>query len=89
MNYRVGGFHTNSPIISIGQQVPEYGITVGLGFPIRHRSTSGPLVTSMINIAAEFGQRGNSRAGQLTEEYVNLKLGFAINDMWFFKRKYN
>jgi hypothetical protein len=43
----------------------------------------------MINIAAEFGQRGNSRAGQLTEEYVNLKLGFAINDMWFFKRKYN
>lgn len=89
INYRVGGFYSYSPLVSKGTQVPEYGITVGMGYPIRHRSTSGPLVTSMINIAAEFGQRGNSRAGQLTEEYVNLKLGFAINDMWFFKRKYN
>jgi hypothetical protein len=43
----------------------------------------------MINIAAEFGQRGDANANQLTEQYVNLKLGFAINDMWFFKRKYN
>jgi hypothetical protein len=89
MNYRVGGFYSNSPIISKGTQVPEYGITVGMGYPIRHRSSSGPLVTSMINIAAEFGQRGNSSLGHLTEQYVNLKLGFAINDMWFFKRKYN
>ena len=89
INYRVGGFYSNSPLVSKGTQVPEYGITVGMGYPIRHRSTSGPLVTSMINIAAEFGQRGDSRVGQLTEEYINLKLGFAINDMWFFKRKYN
>lgn len=89
INYRVGGFYSNSAIISKGSQVPEYGITVGMGYPIRHRSSSGPLVTSMINIAAEFGRRGSSSLGQLTEEYVNLKLGFAINDMWFFKRKYN
>ena len=89
INYRLGGFFAQSPIISRGAQVPEYGITVGMGFPVRHRSTSGPLVTSMINIAAEFGQRGDSNLNQLTEQYVNLKLGFAINDMWFFKRKYN
>jgi hypothetical protein len=89
MNYRVGGFYSNSPIVLVGNRVPEYGITVGMGFPIRHRSTSGPIVTSMINIAAEIGQRGNPSLGQLTEQYVNLKLGFAINDMWFFKRKYN
>lgn len=89
INYRLGGFYANSPIVSKGSQVPEYGITVGMGFPIRHRSSSGPLVTSMINIAAELGQRGNSSLGQLTEQYVNLKLGFAINDMWFLKRKYN
>ena len=57
IHYRLGGFYSVSPITLNGKQVPEYGITVGFGFPIKHRSTSGPVVSSIINGAVEKGQR--------------------------------
>lgn len=89
IHYRVGGFYSVAPIVLNGTQVPQYGITVGFGFPIKHRSTSGPLVSSIINGAIEIGQRGDPGADHLVEQYINFKLGFSLNDRWFLKRKYN
>lgn len=89
IQYRVGGFYGTSPIVLNGTQVPQYGITVGFGFPIKHRSTSGPVVSSIINGAIEIGQRGDPKADHLIEQYINFKLGFSLNDKWFLKRKFN
>jgi hypothetical protein len=89
IHYRIGGFYATSPITLNGTQLPQYGITLGFGFPIKHRSTSGPIVSSIINGAVEIGQRGDPNANHLVEQYINFKLGFSLNDRWFLKRKYN
>jgi hypothetical protein len=71
-------------------QLPEYGITLGFGFPLRRtRAGNGKYVQSMVNFAVEWGQRGTTDRSLLLENYWNFKLGFTLNDRWFIKRKYD
>ena len=70
-------------------QLPEYGITLGFGFPLRKKRAGGDkFLQSMINLAVEWGQRGTTDRSLLLENYWNFKLGFTLNDRWFIKRKY-
>lgn len=84
VRYRFGAFYGNDPRSFGGEQLLDYGLTLGFGFPIilpRQR-------TSFINFTVEAGQFGLSDA--LQETYINMTLGFTLNDnTWFFKRKFN
>ncbi|MGB0367826.1 MAG: hypothetical protein ACPGD8_00370 [Flavobacteriales bacterium] len=90
MHYRLGGYYAMSQYMINGTQLPEYGITLGFGFPLRRtRAGSGKYVQSMVNLAVEWGQRGTTSQSLLLENYWNFKLGFTLNDRWFIKRKYD
>jgi len=84
VRYRLGFFYEQDPRTFDGEQLLNYGITIGMGFPIilpRQR-------TSFVNLAVEAGQFGLSEG--LQENYVRMTLGFTLNDnTWFFKRKFN
>ena len=84
MRYRFGFFYGLDPRSFEGEQLKEYGVSVGLGFPIimsRQR-------ISFINLGLEAGQFGISDT--LRETFVKMTLGFTLNDnTWFFKRKFN
>ncbi len=84
VRYRFGAFYGLDPRVFDGQQLENYGVTIGFGFPmIKPRET-----TSYFDIAFELGQFGVSDI--LKETYVKMTLGFALNDnSWFFKRKFN
>lgn len=84
VRYRFGAFYGTDPRVFNDQQLENYGITLGFGFPmIKPRET-----TSYFDIAFELGQFGVSDL--LKETYVKMTLGFALNDnSWFFKRKFN
>lgn len=89
MHYRLGGYYAMSQFKLKGIQLPEYGITLGFGFPLRRtRAGSDKYIQSMINFAVEWGQRGTTDKSLLQENYWNFKLGFTLNDRWFIKRKY-
>lgn len=89
MHYRLGGHYGLTQFQVNGTQLSNYGITLGLGFPLRRtRAGSGKYVQSMINFAVEWGQRGTTDSSLLLEDYWNFKLGFTLNDRWFIKRKY-
>lgn len=90
MHYRLGGYYAMTQYRLNGTQLPEYGITLGFGFPLRRtRAGSNTFLQSMINVAVEWGQRGTTDRSLLLENYWNFKLGFTLNDRWFIKRKYN
>ena len=90
MHYRLGGHYGMTQFQINGTQLPNYGITLGFGFPLRRtRAGSGKYVQSMINFAVEWGQRGTTDSSLLLEDYWNFKLGFTLNDRWFIKRKYD
>ena len=84
MRYRAGFFYgTDARSDSFNKQLTNYGVTLGLGFPIilpRQQK-------SFVNLALEIGQFGTENS--LRETYGKLTLGFTLNDdSWFFKRKF-
>lgn len=84
VRYRAGLFYGTDPRTVNGQQIEEYGLTLGIGLPlIRPRQQ-----TSYIDLSLEAGQFGLSEA--LRETYFQMTIGFTLNDnTWFFKRKFN
>ncbi len=80
--FRVGGYYSQTFLQLKNTQLNDYGVTLGVGFPIARRS-------SMLNIAFEVGERGTTANDLIKEQYVNLRLGFTFNDKWFLKRKYD
>lgn len=81
--YRLGLFHAQDARSSNGQQLTNYGLTMGIGIPvIIPRQT-----LSFLNLGLEAGRFGASNA--LQETYVQFYFGFTLNDSsWFFKRKF-
>jgi hypothetical protein len=90
MQYRIGGHYGMSEYTVRGNQLSQYGITIGLGLPMARRKAGNDMfIQSMINVSAEWGQRGTLADNLLLEDYWVIRLGFTLNDRWFIKRKYD
>jgi hypothetical protein len=82
MTYRAGFYQSNTYLVLRNNQVKDYGITFGVGLPLRRTSTS-------FNVSFEFGKRGSISNGLINENYGIVNLGITFYDIWFVKRKYN
>jgi hypothetical protein len=81
--YRFGGHITDSHIMVNGEQLKEFGITFGVGLPLKRSN-------SRTNLYFEYGQRGGSfDLGLHKETYYNFGISFNFYDYWFIKRKYD
>lgn len=82
VSYRAG-FHYDKSYLNIrNQNIEEFGISFGLGLPLRKSK-------STLNLAIEFGKKGTIENGLIKENYTKLSIGFSAYDYWFFKRKYD
>ncbi len=80
ITYRAGAHIENTGLVINNEQINEFGMSFGLGLPLRDLSN--------VNIGFEIGQRGTTKAGLVQENFLNLKLSLSINDRWFVKRKF-
>ncbi len=80
--YRAGMKYEKSYLILNNQQINDFGISFGVGFPI-YRSNS------TINVGAEIGRRGTTAADLISERYAKLNLSVNLQDLWFIKRRYD
>lgn len=84
VRYRFGAFYGTDARSFNGEQLQEYGVSLGFGLPIILPRQQ----TSFINFALEAGKFGLSDS--LNETYIRMSVGFTLNDnTWFFKRKFN
>ncbi len=83
--YRVGARYATSHIAVNNIDWSEYGITFGIGLPIRKSEFSYP----RLNLGLEYGSRGTIDSGLIKEKFLNFNLGITINAVWFRKRKYD
>ncbi|MEM7102016.1 MAG: hypothetical protein AAF502_02720 [Bacteroidota bacterium] len=84
IRYRAGAFYALDPRVVGGEQLTTYGVTFGMGFPVKANPQKKP---SFINLGFEFGRLGDSDL--IMENYFRLNLAFTFNDnSWFFKRKF-
>ncbi len=86
VNYRFG-FFTGQDYINIGNKLPVYGITMGLGLPIRNFSRLSNQY-SVLNLGLEYSKRGNDQ-NKIKEDLFRISLGLNFTDLWFGKRKYD
>jgi hypothetical protein len=87
VHYRVGAHYTNSYLVLRNTQIPDYGLSVGLGFPLRN---SKKLYTyTIFNITYEYGERGTLDNGLVKEKYHTITLDLSLHDFWFLKAKYD
>ena len=78
--YRFGLKNEEKSIIINNLPINHFSLNLGLGLPL-----SG---LSKANIGLEFGKTGDDK-NSLRENYVALRLGLSLNDIWFIKRKFN
>ena len=81
VDYRFG-FKYDKTFIQIGNNdINQYALTFGFGLPLpRNRSSF-----YKINLSTELGQRGTEKNNLVRDRYINLNLGFTLNDKWFQK----
>lgn len=85
VDYRLG-VHMQKTYINVGgQDIKEMGLSFGLGMPLSRNGTS----YYKINLAADFGRRGTLSNGLVRENYLNIHLGFTLNDKWFQKYRFD
>lgn len=87
VTYRAG-FFFGPDYIRIGNQIPLYGITFGMGLPLANYNRLSPYQFTTINLALEYERRGNNE-NALKENMFRISLGLNFSDLWFTKRKYD
>ncbi|MGB0176021.1 MAG: hypothetical protein ACPF9D_02570 [Owenweeksia sp.] len=89
VEYRVGGFYEKTPYTLNGIDLMNYGITFGLGLPIRQKGLGpGEVKVSTINTGLVLGRRGTTENGLIQENYLNIYIGVTLSDKWFIQYKY-
>jgi hypothetical protein len=87
VEYRIGGHIGNNYLIINGEQVKEYGASMGLGIPMRQTPTGEHLKANLFfDFTRKSGSLSNSLHG---EDYITAGISFNLYDFWFVKRKYD
>ncbi|MDA3781219.1 MAG: hypothetical protein PF487_13485 [Bacteroidales bacterium] len=81
VNYRIGGFYTNSYIKIDKEQIKNYGISFGVGLPTKNKKT-------VFNLTGELGKKGTTSNNLIEENYAFIGINITFYDIWFFKPKY-
>jgi hypothetical protein len=81
MTYRAGVKYNNSYLSLFGNNINQYGISFGVGFPMKRSQTE-------LDLSFEVGRRGTTNDGLIQENYFNVIFGVSISEHWFHKRKY-
>ncbi len=82
MSYRAGGYYTQSYLMVNGQQLEDYGITFGVGLPVK-------TLRSSINVAFTLGTRGTTEYNLVKENYGIITFNVTLHDLWFRKRRFD
>lgn len=82
VHYRLGGYYSNSYLRIHEEQLTDYGITFGIGLPLRG-------LKSTFNLGMVLGQRGTLENNLIKENYGMIHINFTLHDFWFFKRKFD
>jgi hypothetical protein len=83
VEYRIGGHVEDNYLIINGEQVKEFGASIGIGLPMRRS-------LSKTNLFFDFTRKTGSTINNLhTEKYYTMGISLNLYDFWFIKRKYD
>lgn len=80
ITYRAGAFYNRDYIMAGDNNVNDYGVSCGFGFP----TSSG---RTIVNLGFDYRHRQSSPTALLKEKYFNITLGINFNGNWFYRNK--
>ena len=80
MSFRAGVFYNHDYMNYNGNNVRDYGASVGVGLPAPGGKTT-------VNLGLEWRHRETSPTQLITENYLNITLGVNFNELWFWKSR--
>lgn len=80
VQYRAGGYFNHDYLNIRGNNVREYGVSLGFGLPV-------PGFKTLVNLGFEYKRRQASPVALIKEDYFNITIGVNFNEMWFRKSK--
>ena len=89
VDYRIGGNFGQTYLNLNGTQINQYAVTLGFGLPIRAGGGYNPSqISSKLNLGFEYGQRGTIASNLVKENYLNIHVGYVLNQLWFYRKRY-
>ena len=83
LEYRIGGHFGDNYLIINGEQIKEYGASIGIGIPLRR-------TFSKANLYLDFTRKsGFSSINYHAEDFLSVGISLNLYDVWFIKRKYD
>jgi hypothetical protein len=79
--YRAGVHYGKTPLYFNGQHLNEFGMSFGLGLPIKKSK-------STVNLSVAVGKQGTIQYGLIQENFIRFTIGVNVFENWFFKSKY-
>lgn len=79
--YRAGVYYEKAYYALDGNQINNYGLTLGASLPIFRYYNA-------VNLSMDIGQRASLSGNMIRERYVNFTIGFNFFDIWFRKPVY-
>ena len=80
IHYRAGGYWNRDYLQIRGNNLKEYGASIGFGLPV-------PSFKTMVNLGLEWKQRQGTPNPMIKENYIFVTLGINFNEMWFRQNK--
>ena len=80
MAFRAGMFYNHDYLNYGGNNLRDYGASIGIGLPAPNGKTT-------INLGFEWRHRESSPMQLITENYFNITLGVNFNELWFWKSR--
>lgn len=80
ITYRLGAYYNRDYIMVGKNNVRDFGVTLGFGFPL-------PSTKSVVNLGLEYVNRQATPVALVKENYFNITLGVNFNEVWFFQNK--
>ncbi len=81
VDYRLGAYYKNGYLSIKNNNINDFGITFGLGLPLKYRKTK-------FNLAVLVGRKGTIDNNLIEHDYVIVNFGITFYDYWFIERKY-
>ena len=80
MSFRAGMFYNHDYLNYNGNNVRDYGASIGFGLPAPNGKTT-------VNLGFEWRHRETSPTQLITENYFNITVGVNFNELWFWKSR--
>jgi hypothetical protein len=86
IDYRIGFTYGKTYLKIHDQNINNVAFTFGLGVPLKQYTQNQ--LGAKVNLSFEIGRIGTITSSDVLQKYFNVHIGFVLNQLWFYRYRY-